>query len=71
MHTGDELEKINDPAVQHIAHLARLDKAEDLKAIADWTAYHNPDITFITARAAPLMLHVSGDGAWPVMPWTI
>jgi hypothetical protein len=49
--TGDELEKINDPAVQHLAHLARVDKAEDLKAIANWTAYHNPDMTFITARA--------------------
>jgi hypothetical protein len=51
MHAGDELEKITDPAVQRLAHLAGLDKAEDLKAIADWTAYHNPDMTFITPRA--------------------
>jgi hypothetical protein len=54
MYTGDETEKIDDLAMKHIARLAKLDSEEDYKAIEEWNAYHNPDITFITARAFDL-----------------
>jgi hypothetical protein len=54
MFTGDETVKIDDEGMKHLARLAKLDSEEDYKAIEEWKAYHNPDITFITARAFDL-----------------
>jgi hypothetical protein len=54
MHTGDEMEKHDDDALEYIARLAQTDHEDDYKVIQEWLDYNNPDMSFLTARAFEL-----------------